>query len=375
MRTIRAAIAVVGATVLCVGVLGAGAAAAGGRSVLPDGFRAQAISFVSADRGWILGTQPCGGANCTNVLRTIDGGDTWKKIGRIHAPLTYDKLAGVTEVRFSDALHGWAFGPSLWSTVDGGATWTKEQVPGGGNMVPLVAADAQAAYAVVSQCALNQTPSSCPVPSLWKTTPSDGSWTKTLTLAKGLVTNTARMSLFGGAGYLIVPRESETIPDYVRGTRDGVAWSPRPDPCDGVDESLVDVTATSETNVSVACVSDPGFSHSGKRVFRSTDRGHTWKSFGAIPFEGIVTQMAASPNGRLELTSWGAAGSWIYRSNGGHAWSTVVDSPDNGVGWNDVVMASDQVGFVVHGPAALFPGNRPGELGETTNGGGNWHPV
>jgi len=31
--------------------------------------------------------------------------------------------------------------------------------------------------------------------------------------------------------------------------------------------------------------------------------------------------------------------------------------------------------FVVHGPAALFPGNRPGQLGETTDGGATWNPV
>jgi photosystem II stability/assembly factor-like uncharacterized protein len=358
-----------------VGLIGSGPASAShGRSVLPDGFRAQAITFVSPDRGWILGVQTCGQAKCTNVLRTTNGGDTWRKVGRIHAPLTYDKVAGVTEVRFSDDLHGWAFGPSLWSTDDGGATWTKLPVPGGGTLVPVLAADSEVAYAVVSFCGLNEVPSKCDPPTLWTTTPGSGTWTQTsLSMRQGLVTNTARLSLNGQAAYLIVPSESN--PDFVRATVDGAHWSPRHDPCDAPDEMLVDVFATSDTGVAFLCISDPGFGHSSKRVFRSNDTGKTSKSFGAIGRDGIVSQLAASPNGRLFMTSWGAPGSWIYRSNAGHAWTEPLALNDGGVGWNDIVMASDQVGFVIHGPAALYPGNRPGELGETTDGGLTWNPV
>ena len=365
---------IVVALLVSVGAFGPQAAYAGGGSVLPDGFRAQAITFVSAEHGWILGVRPCGEAKCTIVLHTTDGGQTWHKIGFIHAPLTYDKVAGVTEVRFADDLHGWAFGPSLWSTADGGTTWTKEPIPGGGNLVPVLAAGADAAYALVSSCRLNQTPSTCDPAKLWTTAPGSDSWTETsLRLPAGLVTNTARMAVHGQVAYLIVPRESD--PDFVRATVDGVHWSPRPDPCTAIDEMLVEVTAISDTGVAFACVGDPGFGHSTKRVFRSNDTGRTSRTFGAVPREGIVTQMAAAPNGRLVMTSWGAPGSWIYRSASGHAWTTPLALDDGGAGWNDVVMASNEVGFVVHGPAALFPGTRPGELGETTNGGVSWDPV
>ena len=62
---------------------------------------------------------------------------------------------GVTEVRFTDSSHGWVFGPALWSTSDGGATWTKEAPPGGPQVLAL-AADADAIYAVVSPCRVGQ---------------------------------------------------------------------------------------------------------------------------------------------------------------------------------------------------------------------------
>ena len=88
-----------------------------------------------------------------------------------------------------------------------------------------------------------------------------------------------------------------------------------------------------------------------------------------------MSQLAAAPNGRLVMTSCGAPGSWIYRSNTGHPWTTPLALEDQGTGWNDIVMTTNQVGFVVHGPAALFPGNRPGQLAETTNGGVTWNPV
>jgi photosystem II stability/assembly factor-like uncharacterized protein len=362
--------------VLAASVAGPASAVARARgSVLPDGFRAQAISFASPELGWILGVQTCGQARCTNVLHTIDGGDTWKKVGRIHAPLTYDKLAGVTEVRFADDLHGWAFGPSLWSTSDGGATWTKQTIPGDGNLLPVLAAGPAAVYALVSPCKLNQAPGSCDPPTLWKTTPGEDTWSQvSVNLRAGLVTNAARLVVRGTVAYLVVPTGAD--PDVVRVTTDGAHWAGRPDPCSKVaDEMLVDVTTVSDTRVAFLCVGDPGFGHSTKRVFRSDDTGHTAHTFGPVPREGIVSQLAAAPNGRLVMTSWGAPGSWIYRSNAGHPWTTPLALEDQGTGWNDIVMTTNQVGFVVHGPAALFPGNRPGQLAETTNGGVTWNPV
>jgi len=358
------------------GALLAGATPASARGVLPDGFRAQSISFVTRDHGWILGKGGCGAtANCTQVLHTVNGGQTWHKVGAIHAPLDQDKIGGVSEIRFADDLHGWAFYPSFWATDDGGHTWTKQAIPGGGLQVPVVAADADATYALISHCRLSQTPATCTPAELWKSTLQLPAWTKTsLKIKKGLVTNAARISMHGEVAYLIVPTESD--PDFVRATVNGTFWQPRPDPCTRPDESVVDVTATSDTGVVFTCVGDPGLGHSWKRVFRSNDTGRTAATYGAIPTDGIVTQLAAAPNGRLIMTSWGAPGSWIYRSNVGRAWTTPEALGDNGAGWNDVTMTTNQVGFVVHGPAAVYPaGERPGQLAETQDGGESWLPV
>jgi hypothetical protein len=358
--------------VLAIGLVAPSAAFAG--SVLPAGFRAQSISFVSPQDGWILGVGNCGQTTCTTVLGTTNGGGVWGVVGTINAPLTYDRIGGVTGIRMADDLHGWAFGPSLWATADGGHTWHKQPIPGGGRMVPVLAADADGVYALVSTCRLNQTPSSCTPATLWKTTPDGTTFTKTrLKLRAGLVTNTARMSMHDNVAYLIVP--AETGAEVVKVTTDGTTWKSRPDPCTAPDEEIADVTAVSDTEVGILCIGDPGFSQSTKHMYKSNNTGQTDTRFGAISRSGIVSQLTATPGGRFLLTSWGAEGSWIYRSNGGGPWTEPVGLNDGGEGWNDVTMVSNSVGFVVHGPAALFPGNRAGQLAETTNRGVTWTPV
>ena len=88
-----------------------------------------------------------------------------------------------------------------------------------------------------------------------------------------------------------------------------------------------------------------------------------------------MSQIAAAPNGTLVLSSWGAPGSWIYRNSGGRTWTTSVSLNDLGVGWNDIVFTTNQVGFVVYGPAGVWPYNRVGQLWGTQDGGATWAPV
>ena len=201
----------------------AGPAASGAprtRSAIPSGFRAQSQSWVSSDEGWVLGVDQCASSTCTTVLGTTDGGGTWNRLGTLKAPLTSEVRTGVTGIRFADALHGWAFGPSLWATRDGGVTWKKQTPPGGGRLVPALAGDSHAVYALVSSCRLNQPPSDCKAATLWRTTIAGGSWTQvSLTLPAGLVTNAAVLKVHGIVAYLVVPTETE--PDVLDATTDG----------------------------------------------------------------------------------------------------------------------------------------------------------
>jgi photosystem II stability/assembly factor-like uncharacterized protein len=289
--------------------------------------------------------------------------------------MTSDLRAGVTEIRFADAMHGWAFAPSLWSTDDGGATWHKDSIPGDGRQVQALAGDPRGVFALVSYCRLNQPPAKCDPATLWRTTPGAGSWTQvSLSLPEGLVTVLAVLKVHDSTGYLAVPTEVD--PDVLEATTDGTHWSSRPDPCKKADdEMLVDVAPITDAKVAMLCVGDAGTGLSRKRVVRSKDTGMTTTAAGIMPAEGIVSQLAAAPNGTLVVSTWSAPGSWIYRNTGGRTWSTAVSMFDNGVGWNDISFASNRTGFVVYGPAAVFPGNRPGQLWSTQDGGSTWAPV
>src|SRR5207244_281538 len=59
-------------------------------STLPEGFRAQSLTWISSAQGWILGVAPCARGMCTTVLGTTDGGATWNPLGTLDAPLSTD---------------------------------------------------------------------------------------------------------------------------------------------------------------------------------------------------------------------------------------------------------------------------------------------
>jgi len=88
----------------------------------PD--RIAATSFIDADRGWAVGEVADGGGSL--VQRTTEGGRTWEVL--------YADGAGfpLTDVAFTDALHGWAVSSSgtlvgsIIATVDGGRTWVEQ---------------------------------------------------------------------------------------------------------------------------------------------------------------------------------------------------------------------------------------------------------
>lgn len=46
------------------------------------------------------------------------------------APFSVNWDSGVRKVRLADANNGWAFGPDLWATHDGGAQWARITLPG-----------------------------------------------------------------------------------------------------------------------------------------------------------------------------------------------------------------------------------------------------
>jgi hypothetical protein len=118
-------------------------------------------SFPTATRGWVLGTVRCSvRPACVQLRSTRDGGATWTLETLPRALLTLvdqkyqNSIAALNStglnVRFANARDGWIYGTVenfdyfggittsrwllvLWSTHDGGTTWTKHNPPGLGS--------------------------------------------------------------------------------------------------------------------------------------------------------------------------------------------------------------------------------------------------
>src|SRR5215472_11554400 len=111
-----------------------GAAAPAAASATAKPVEVMSVRFVSPRMGWLLGER---GERASRVLmrETVDGGRTWAAVPAPAAPAadmfqSSSPPNAVGSILFTSRRDGWAFGPALWRTTDGGATWRRERAPG-----------------------------------------------------------------------------------------------------------------------------------------------------------------------------------------------------------------------------------------------------
>ena len=301
---------------------GSGAAATlpGGR--VPAGFRAWSVTYVSARQAYVLGTAPCTTAPCTSVVRTLDGGRTWRgvpapvaplpPVGQVGPPTT---VATVNDVRFANLTSGYAFGGGLWTTHDAARTWHKVSV--GGTVVDL-AIGGGTVYAVVESCVAGV----CSAPRLLSSPVGRDVF--------GTVPGVTGGSVSTGGGQVVVASGAAV---YVR--RAGV-WARRALPACLASHGPVLATA-SGTGLVASC----GEGAAGSiyyTLYRSANGGATWTQSGT-PLRltnGHMTLTAAS----LTVVAGASAspdlgGSLVVSRDGGTTW---VDAgvPKQAEGWRYV---------------------------------------
>jgi photosystem II stability/assembly factor-like uncharacterized protein len=340
---------------------------------VPKNFKAQSMSWLTPKHAWVLGTGKCSPRPCSDVVATPDGGGSWSFVGSLPVPIEKagsGRANGVTEIRFATRNVGWAFGPALVQTTDGGQTWTRVALPAPGKQVLSLATNRSGAYTVLSTCRYGRGLCKKPL-TFWHLTPK-GAWKQ---IDLDLPVNVgADVATFGKTVYVV----DNTLftggdQDKVYAATDGKTFSSRPSPCDHAqDLALYQVVPTSATDVSELCIGDPGMSKAVKTVYRSTDTGTTLEPAGQAGVYGIQSQLAASKTGNLAMSSQ-SDGSFIYVNNtGGTNWTMPVGIGDGGLGWNDIVYTRNKVAWVVYAPAGGF--EPQGVLYVTRDAGDSWAP-
>lgn len=116
---------------------------------IPSDFAALSVTAIGANTWWVLGKNGV-------VVSTKTGGKTFELVGDAAST---GLSTSATELRFSDALHGWAVSPaaggtthSLWRTSNGGASWRNVPLKG---VVGAIELGGGEAYALVESSSNN----------------------------------------------------------------------------------------------------------------------------------------------------------------------------------------------------------------------------
>jgi photosystem II stability/assembly factor-like uncharacterized protein len=123
-----------------------------GSTAIPNHFAPVSVTAISELTWWLLGSAPCTLVGqqppCGAILRTTDGGRTFAGLEAPRASLAQRlSSSGFSQIRFADLKDGFAYGPDLYATHDGGTTWGPVDVSGQVN--DLAISDGEV-YAVVS---------------------------------------------------------------------------------------------------------------------------------------------------------------------------------------------------------------------------------
>jgi len=340
---------------------------------VPPGFRPTSVTFIGTDTGWVIGQAGtpghCATQYCTSIARTDDAGKTWTGVP---APVTgpADGATGVSQVRFLNLSDGWAFGPGLFATHDGGRTWT--QVVTNGLRVTGLETVGNRAFALFASCTGTGAAfaAQCTSYTLYSSPAAADAWTPVGASTSGLTGAAASLVLTGTRGYLLAP-DGMLYAGPVDASAPWQAVKQVPCPvgtplADGQTTGAL-LAAANAANLVLACASSsaPG-TQQAKRIFTSADGGIVWQNAAAAPALGLATSVAATPAGTEVLaTSQGID----VEAAGSAAWqAAALEGPAPAAGFGYVGMTTDRQGIALPASPAT------GAVWFTFDGGKTWAP-
>lgn len=325
---------------------------------VPSHFRPTSVTFAGTGSGGVVGAvigqagPPCSTQFCTSLAQTPNYGGKWFGLA---APETGgpNGSTGVSQVRFADLQHGWAFGPALWQTSTGGWPWHPENTYG--LRVIDLEATRQRAFAVFATCTGTGSGYAFPCSSfrLYSSVPGSSTWTPVAVptafrVMKSTPAATARLVLSGSTGYLLTPSMQ-----VLTGPVSGGPWRLASQaPCGTGSAQLA-----AGPSLLLACTSGQ------QTTIYQSATGASWQQAGTVTAQGGVESMTASLTGQVVLaTSQGL----YWSANGGKSWRAAAVASAPPQGFRYVGMTNATQGVAVPADASL------GEIFVTSDGGRTW---
>ena len=349
-------------------------------------FQPTSITFVSSRLGAVIGqgqpAGPCTGqSTCTSLAGTDDYGKNWFGVSAPAAG-SPDGASGVSQLRFLNEDQGFAFGPALWVTEDGGASWAQVGLPSGVRVTDLETVDGQV-LAVWARCqgvgtdfaadcnrftletaaagSAGQLSAWRPVPGAAALHAGSSRASAVLTLSAGATTDPS-----SGTVFLLTP-DGRVLAGGLTGQRLSTAGRVPagclpgpPQPGTGT-PSLAQLTYQSGS-LYLLC------SGQGDMVlYVSADGGRSWPQRPAMPQHGTATSLAAGGSGLVIVATTEGL---VESTDDGQTWRLAVSpgrgGPGSGFSW---VGMTDQLQGV-----ALPADTSRHEVWITRDGGQSWHP-
>jgi photosystem II stability/assembly factor-like uncharacterized protein len=297
------------------------------------------------------------------LLRTNDGGKTWVGIPAPRTPLSQGLNPGVHEVRFANLLDGWAFGPELWATHDGGGHWHRITLSAVTANSPVMALEAASGlvHAAVVDAGVVRIETSPVHEDGWTASPT------TVPTGAGPVPS-PQIVLQGTTGWLL--ENDRTVIGGARLVQG--RWVPWQPPCSAAGGPAT-LAASSATAMVAVC--DEGVWTGpaiAVRVYASSDGGTTFHQVATLTPTPSSVMLVASPSPQTIVVG-------VYTNqlvldasfDGGATWRIAAHSQQGALA--DLGFTSPTQGVVV----ITSPGATPsgGALLMTFDGGHTWSPV
>ena len=303
---------------------------------MPTGFVAYSSTWVSASDGWALGTAPCSHTPCGSIVRTTDGGKSWKGIPAPRTTVTSKQnlpAGGADIVRFTDGINGWVAGRGLYSTHNGGATWHQVAVGPSTGTVDSLETGGGYVYALITGCPPNSSTSCSRSDVVYAAKVGSDSW-KSVSPTIDVSQNASMLVVHGSSWFL--PTEAGIM--RASGMSRPITL---PNPCPTLAEGHATplLAVADADHLDALCAGDGAAGSTSIQLYGSTDAGHIWKKAGdEYKMEpDDLTGMADNGHGVL-LISTSSGGSYILRTtdDGGSLAHAVVSAPSGGFPWADL---------------------------------------